>query len=130
MMNSLPEFSALLSRDFISTLDVYESAAVTSSDGEDEDELFDSPRVMSRRMPAPQLVTTQDLGLVKHPGGDPYNRFTAQSSAQTPKLVPNNDDKSGYRSDLSRDEAVCHGSTRNRHEQPMEVFNKSLTCVN
>ena len=77
-------------------------------------------------MPAPRLVTTQDLGFVRHPGGEPYNRFTEQSLAQTPTIVPNHDSKSGYRSDSSRDEEVCHVSTRNRHEQPMEVFMKSL----
>ena len=75
-------------------------------------------------MHAPRLVTTQDLGFVRHPGGEPYNRFTEQSLAQTPTLVPNHDSKSGYHSDSSRDEEVCHVSTRNRHEQQMEAFDE------
>ena len=131
MMNILPEFSAMLSRDLISTLKVYEYPAETSSDEEDDEELLDSQYApstyngqhiiapstmyckpctpgMSRRKLTPRLVNTQDLGIINHPGGDPYKRFTAQSSAQTPKLVPNHDGKSGYRSESSRDEAVCH----------------------
>ena len=52
--------------------------------------------------------------------------FCSTPERLTLTLVPNHEAKLGYRSDSSRDEEVCHVSTRNRHEQPMEVFNRSL----
>ena len=58
------------------------------------------------QVPKLRLVTTNDLGLVNHPGGEQYNRFTVLTSNQCPKLVPNHDVKSGYHSNSSRDEAV------------------------
>ena len=99
----------------------------------------DRERILSRRtvlytshglnrapstMYMPRPVTAQDCGFDQHPGGEPYSRFPDQTMDQIPTHVPNHNSKSGYHSGSSRDEEVCHVSTRNRHEQVMEVVQK------
>ena len=81
-------------------------------------------------MHMPRPVTAQDCGFVQHPGGEPYSRFTDQTLAQIPTHVPNHNSKSGYHSESSRDEEVCHVSTRNRHEQVMQVVENSMLIPN
>ena len=75
----------------------------------------------------PRPVTAQDCGSDQHPGGEPYSRFPDQTMDQIPTHVPNHNSKSGYHSGSSRDEEVCHVSTRNRHEQvDMQVVDNSM----
>ena len=74
----------------------------------------------------PRPVTAHDCGSDQHPGGDPHSRFLDQTMDQIPTHVMNHNSKSGYHSGSSRDEEVCHVSTRNRHEQVMEVVTKFM----